>query len=407
MSKKPIAMDHLKQVIQLAKDKVPIKEIVRRTGISRNSVRKYLHKLRNKPLSSLSDKELADIAYDNELLEQNTLRLQTVIHFCKYAASELSRTGVDRQLLWRDYLDKHPDGYCYSQFCYHLQGYLKNSDLSMHMEYNPGDIIMVDFAGKKMHYVEEATGECIPAEIFLAILPYCGLIFCYAVNSQKTEDLIRCFNAMLRFFGGTPATILCDNLKTAVSRASRYEPVFTEMCNQLGEHYNTTFSATRPYSPRDKAMVEKAVSITYKNIYATLRNRTFTSLKSLNIAIEEQLASWHRYPSEWNPEKFISEALLIDESVAAYIKKVLARNEYPEKNYRACQGILNYKNRVGDTRLINACKRADSFSIYNYGIIERILKSKADFIPLEDEKNTQSKSIMPQHENIRGGEYYQ
>lgn len=277
----------------------------------------------------------------------------------------------------------------------------------MHMEYNPGDIIMVDFAGKKMHYVEEATGECIPAEIFLAILPYCGLIFCYAVNSQKTEDLIRCFNAMLRFFGGTPATILCDNLKTAVSRASRYEPVFTEMCNQLGEHYNTTFSATRPYSPRDKAMVEKAVSITYKNIYATLRNRTFTSLKSLNIAIEEQLASWHRYPSEWNPEKFISEALLIDESVAAYIKKVLARNEYPEKNYRACQGILNYKNRVGDTRLINACKRADSFSIYNYGIIERILKSKADFIPLEDEKNTQSKSIMPQHENIRGGEYYQ
>jgi transposase len=125
------------------------------------------------------------------------------------------------------------------------------------------------------------------------------------------------------------------------------------------------------------------------------------------IQLDEHLASWHRYPSEWNPEKFISEALLIDESVAAYIKKVLARNEYPEKNYRACQGILNYKNRVGDTRLINACKRADSFSIYNYGIIERILKSKADFIPLEDEKNTQSKSIMPQHENIRGGEYYQ
>jgi DNA invertase Pin-like site-specific DNA recombinase len=47
MPKKPIAMDYLKQVIQLAKDKVPIKEIVRRTGISRNSVRKYLHKLRN------------------------------------------------------------------------------------------------------------------------------------------------------------------------------------------------------------------------------------------------------------------------------------------------------------------------------------------------------------------------
>jgi hypothetical protein len=85
----------------------------------------------------------------------------------------------------------------------------------------------------------------------------------------------------------------------------------------------------------------------------------------------------------------------------------LARKEYPEKNYRACQGILNYKNRVGDTRLINACKRADSFNLYHYGIIERILKSKADSIPLEDEKEAQSTSIMPQHENIRGGGFYQ
>lgn len=125
------------------------------------------------------------------------------------------------------------------------------------------------------------------------------------------------------------------------------------------------------------------------------------------IQQDDHLASWHRYPTEWNPETFITRASLIDPSVEDYIKKVLARNEYPEKNYRACLGILNYKDRVGDTRLINACKRADSFCIYNYGIIERILKSKADFIPLEDEKTTQSESTMPQHENIRGGEYYQ
>lgn len=289
MPKKPIAMDQIKQVLQLAQDGVSIKEIVRRTGISRNSVRKYLHKLRSASEKPLSNKELASTAYNNELLEQNTLRMQNTTHFFKYAASELSRTGVDRQILWREYLEKYPDGYSYSQFCYYLQGYLKNTDLSMHMEYNPADIIMVDFAGKKMHYVDDTTGEYIPAEIFVATLPYSGLIFCYAVTSQQTQDLVLCFNAMLRFFGGSSATILCDNLKAAVSRPSRYEPVFTEMCNQLGEHYNTTFSAARPYSPRDKAMVEKAVSIAYTNIYAPLRNRIFTSIKSMNMAIAEQL----------------------------------------------------------------------------------------------------------------------
>jgi len=128
--------------------------------------------------------------------------------------------------------------------------------------------------------------------------------------------------------------------------------------------------------------------------------------KDKYIQNEEHLASWHRYPAEWNPEKFINDAALIDEAVVSYIKKVLSRNEYPEKNYRACQGIINYKKRVGETRLINACRRANSFGVYNFGIIERILKSKADFIPLEEDVKA-SDNCMPLHENIRGQEYYQ
>ena len=128
--------------------------------------------------------------------------------------------------------------------------------------------------------------------------------------------------------------------------------------------------------------------------------------KDKYIQNEEHLASWHRYPAEWNPEKFIKDAALIDEAVVSYIKKVLSRNEYPEKNYRACQGIINYKKRVGETRLINACRRANSFGVYNFGIIERILKSKADFIPLEEDVKS-SDNCMPLHENIRGQQYYQ
>ena len=92
-------MDQIKQVLQLAQDGISIKEIVRRTGISRNSVRKYLHKVRSAVDKPLSNKELADTAYNNELLEQNTLRLQNATHFFKYAASELSRTGVDEKYI--------------------------------------------------------------------------------------------------------------------------------------------------------------------------------------------------------------------------------------------------------------------------------------------------------------------
>ncbi len=107
--------------------------------------------------------------------------------------------------------------------------------------------------------------------------------------TQNTYDFNDCINAKLKYFGGSPKTILCDNLKTAVSRPNRYEPVFTELCYQLGDHYRTCFSAARPYKPRDKAMVERCVQIAYNHIYAPMRHDTCFSIEELNAAILEKL----------------------------------------------------------------------------------------------------------------------
>jgi DNA-binding CsgD family transcriptional regulator len=45
MAQKHIDMNQAKQIQQLSADGVSIKEIVRRTGISRKTVRKYLRKI--------------------------------------------------------------------------------------------------------------------------------------------------------------------------------------------------------------------------------------------------------------------------------------------------------------------------------------------------------------------------
>lgn len=291
MAQKPIAMEYLKQILQLQKDGVPIREMARRTGISRNSVRKYLSLIGTADgQPEVTDhKTLAEKAYGSDTVVHDANRFQELIDHFGYAQGELSKTGVTRQLLWQEYIQQHPDGYVYSHYCYHLSVYLKNRDLSMHLEYQPADMIMIDFAGKKQYYIDISTGEQIPCEVFVAILPFSGLIFCYAVHSQQTADFTQCINAMLKFYGGVPSTILCDNLKTAVTRPNRYEPVFTDICHQLSEHYGTTFSATRPYSPRDKAMVERAVNIVYNHVYGPLRHRQFHSLQALNSALQEQL----------------------------------------------------------------------------------------------------------------------
>lgn len=299
MAQKPLAMEHIKQVLQLQSDGVSIREIARRLGISRNSVRKYLGLLQG--AQPASDRELALNVYSNDSLEHDALRMQQLHQHFAVAAPELSRIGVTRELLWREYLQAHPDGYSYSRYCHHFTQYLKNRDLSMHLEYPAGDMIMIDFTGKKQHYVDTDTGERIECQVFVSILPFSGLIFCHAVHSQQTTDFTDCINNMLLFYGGVPATILCDNLRTAVKHPNRYEPVFTDICQQLSEHYSTTFSAARPYSPRDKAMVERAVNIVYTHVYAPLRNRDFTSIEALNEAMQEQLVLLNNKPYKNTP----------------------------------------------------------------------------------------------------------
>jgi transposase len=299
MAAKPIAMEQLKQVLNLYREGQSIKGIVRLTGLSRNTVRSYLSRvpedIDHQPKSS--DEGLAQVFYNQDITAYKSARYQQLLAHFDGADRELTRPGVTRQLLWREYLEQHPDGYGYSQYCYHLQLFLVKKDVVMHLEYKPGEQIMVDFAGKKYHWVDLQTGERVPCEVFVGTLPYSGLIFCMAVESQKTQDFLDASNHMLRYVGGVPETILCDNLRTAVTRSDRYEPAFTDLCYQLSEHYGTTFSATRPGKPRDKAMVEKAVSLVYRYVFAPLRNQTFYSLAEINhhFRIRIDLLNLRRY----------------------------------------------------------------------------------------------------------------
>ena len=275
MGAKPKAMEDIRSVIRLHKDGFSNYAINEHTGISLPTIRKYLNRVKQvdytlEELLSLDGKILMEICFPEKGLPESNVRLQQLLSHFHSAEKELKRTGVTKQLLWIEYRELYPDGYNYSQYCYHFQEYLKNKEVVMHLEHKAGERIMMDFAGTKLPYTDPESGEVIRSEVFVAVLPHSGLTFCNAVHSQTTQDFILCINEMLRYFGGVPLTILCDNLKTAVTRPCRYEPGFTELCYQLSEHYHTTFSATRPYSPKDKAMVERAVNICYTQIYAPM-----------------------------------------------------------------------------------------------------------------------------------------
>ena len=120
--------------------------------------------------------------------------------------------------------------------------------------------------------------------------------------------------------------------------------------------------------------------------------------------VNEHLASTHRYISDWTPEKFIEQGRAIHEDVATYIAAVIEHKQHPEQAYRSCSGILGLIRKVGAQRLVNACRRAYSYAVFNYPIILQILEKKMD--QMEDEQQ-ESLLNMPHHHNIRGADYYE
>jgi hypothetical protein len=79
--------------------------------------------------------------------------------------------------------------------------------------------------------------------------------------------------------------LIPDNLKSAVTKASRYDPTLNEDFLSMANHYQCTVMPARSLKPRDKSLVERHVSILYTRVFTKLHGRTFFSLHELNEAI--------------------------------------------------------------------------------------------------------------------------
>lgn len=415
---------------------------------------------------------------------------------------------VSRQFL--EYKKLHIPSYGETSFYFHYNQWRKKVNPAMHIEHKVGDKMYVDFAGATLQYVDTDTGEIKTAQVFVAILGWSQYAYVEAMESQMIEEFIAACENAIRYFMGVPLALVPDNLKSAVNKASSYEPTVNENFKAFADHYGIAILPARSRKPQDKAHVENMVKLSYQKIYANLPEKEIVSLKELNTQIRQLLitlndahltgkecsrtdqwimelpslhplpAAWyemrkikqvtvmknghvylsedqhyysvpyeligkklkmqysrsevnlylqyqllathkrirsphnyttiaehmpaqHRYVTEWNPAFFMNKAKEIDPVVEYYISQVLAKKQHPEQGYKSCMGILSFAKRLGNIRLIKACKRAHNIGYYNYKIIEDILTKNLDNA---DEEEIQP-SNMPTHDNIRGGNYYQ
>jgi len=209
---------------------------------------------------------------------------------------ELKKKGVTRLMLWEDYRHRYPDGLGRSQFnCYYAQ-WRDQVNPTMRMEHKAGDKMYVDFAGDRLSIIDQQSGEIQDVEVFVAILGASQLTYVEAVMTQQKEDFIGACENALHYYGGVPAAIVPDNLKSAVTKSSKYEPTLNETFADFAEHYGTTILPARAYKPRDKALVENAVRLIYSRIYAKIRGSAYFTLEEFNEAIRIALEQHNDAP---------------------------------------------------------------------------------------------------------------
>jgi len=298
MAAKKVDIMELRQLLLLKEKGESNRCCEKLLGIHRNTINHYVRLFR---ASGLSYTRL--LGYDDKALTElfparltlNTARYSILAGYFSYFERELKRPGCTREVLWREYMNKHPDGYSYSQFNEHLARWRDKVKASGKLIHKVGDKVYVDYTGKKLQITNKHTGELTEVEVFVGILPASQYTYVEATRSQKKEDFISSMNHCLEYFGGVPKAIVTDNLKSAVSKSSKYEAVLNKSLKSLAVHYKTSINPTRAYSPQDKALVEGAVKLVYQRIFYPLSKMTFFSIESLNEAIREKLIQYNNY----------------------------------------------------------------------------------------------------------------
>jgi transposase len=266
-------------------------QIANTLSISRSTVQDYLQriavaKLKWEDIEHITDEELGIKLFHNKRCVKPSRDIDfTNIH------KELRRTGVTLQLLWEEYRDGNSEGYSYSQYCEHYRRWRQRLNIYLRQQHKGGDVVFVDYSGKKPSIVDINTGQITEMELFVMVWGASNFLYAEAHESQKKVHWSMAHCRAFEYAGCAPHREILDNVKSGVDRACKYDPDLNQTFQQLCTHYGFVPIPARPYKPKDKPLAENGVLIVQRWILARLRNRIFHTLEALNSAIRELLDS--------------------------------------------------------------------------------------------------------------------
>lgn len=88
-------------------------------------------------------------------------------------------------------------------------------------------------------YFRRFTGEVHDAQIFVSVLGASNYTFCEATWTQSLPDWTASHVRAFEYFEGSCDELIPDNLKSAVTTPSFYDPVLNPTYEEMAAHYGT------------------------------------------------------------------------------------------------------------------------------------------------------------------------
>lgn len=160
-------MTKYREIIRLSGLGLSQTNIALSCNASKTTVNKVLKAAREQNLSWPLDPKLADpvlvklLFPDLKAKPTTSKRMPDYEHIRK----ELLRNGVNKKLLWTEYLEEcrlaGDEPLMYSQFCYYIQQDEQKRRATMHINRRPAEQVEVDWAGAPAHIIDPDTGETL------------------------------------------------------------------------------------------------------------------------------------------------------------------------------------------------------------------------------------------------------
>lgn len=293
-------MADYRQVMTLLLQGYPYRQIESMAGCSHRTIAKAARVLDEEVLSTPEQVEALSVEELDRLFadgRKNAAGQFVPVDIDKVVKARLGRKKPPLKVLWARYLAcEAPVGvrhYGYERFCQIVTSHVRANDLVMPISHVPGHTMQVDWAGTRMSLVDPVTQKATAVSVFVASLPYSGMVFAYGCLDERQLAWCQAHRRAFEYFGGVSQVIVPDNASTASNRISKTEAareVNREYAEFL-EYYRTAAVPTRSAAPRDKGHVEAGVKVVTNWVIHFLADRRFADLDELNDAVGQQVGA--------------------------------------------------------------------------------------------------------------------